>query len=196
MPRRNEWRTMAASVIYAAYPDHDLLPIDPPEADESIAAFKLRAEEAGDTLFLFLCREADDEIDAEEYLTRLDRAARDIDAVRDAFVDGPHPVASGSTPHPVVQQSTGSERREPKIRITLDADWIELSLTCSDARGLRSGTVSSSLHTTQAHAEEFNAAMAAVESMVLAHACAGVDVTDPRYVEGLRTCIEACGNNL
>jgi len=38
--------------------------------------------------------------------------------------------------------------------------------------------------------------MDAVESMVLGHACAGIDVTDPRYVEGIRTCVESCANNL
>jgi len=38
--------------------------------------------------------------------------------------------------------------------------------------------------------------MHAVESMVLAHACAGIDVSDPRYVEGLRSCVDGCTNNL
>lgn len=30
-----------------------------------------------------------------------------------------------------------------------------------------------------------------VESLVLAHACAGIDVTDPKYVEGLNTTLNA-----
>ena len=78
-------------MLYGAYPDHDLLPIDPPEPGETIGAFKLRADDAGDTLFLFLCREADDEMDVEEYVARLDRAMRDIAAVRDAFRYGLQP---------------------------------------------------------------------------------------------------------
>lgn len=85
MTLKSNWRTTAAQTIYRAYPDSDLLPIDPPAADETIDAFTLRAEAAADTLFLFLCREAIDEIDVEEYLDRLDRARRDIDAVREAF---------------------------------------------------------------------------------------------------------------
>jgi len=81
------WRAIAAKVIYRAYPDSDLLPIDPPANGEMIGDFAVRAEGAGDTLFLFLCREANDDIDAEEYLHRLDRALRDIEQVRDAFAD-------------------------------------------------------------------------------------------------------------
>jgi len=79
------WSTLAARIIYEAYPDHDLLPIEPPGPGETIGTFKRLAEGAGDTLFLFLCREADDEIDVGEYLGRLDRAIRDIACVREAF---------------------------------------------------------------------------------------------------------------
>ena len=85
MSSHTKWSKTVPQVLYEAYPDHDLLPIEPPKPGETIGAFKLRAEEAGDTLFLFLCREADDEIDADEYIARLDRAMRDIAAVRDAF---------------------------------------------------------------------------------------------------------------
>jgi hypothetical protein len=35
-----------------------------------------------------------------------------------------------------------------------------------------------------------------VESMVLAHACAGIDVTTPAYIEGIETAVEAGANNL
>jgi hypothetical protein len=81
------WRAIAAQVIYRAYPDSDLLPVEPPMAGETIGDFAVRVESAGDTLFLFLCREANEDIDAEEYLHRLDRAQRDIEAVYDAFAD-------------------------------------------------------------------------------------------------------------
>jgi hypothetical protein len=36
----------------------------------------------------------------------------------------------------------------------------------------------------------------AVESLVLAHACAGLDVRDARYQAGLETALEAIDNNL
>ena len=87
MASKLNWRAIAAKVIYQAYPDSDLLPVDPPMAGETIGDFAVRAEGAGDTLFLFLCREANEDIDAEEYLDRLDRAQRDIEAVYDAFAD-------------------------------------------------------------------------------------------------------------
>jgi len=41
---------------------------------------------------------------------------------------------------------------------------------------------------------ELTAAFDAIESLVLAHAVAGVNVEDPKYLEGLEVAIEACGN--
>ena len=43
---------------------------------------------------------------------------------------------------------------------------------------------------------ELVAAMDAIESLILAHACAGVDVADPAYVEGVETAVETCWNKL
>jgi hypothetical protein len=85
MPRSRRWRHRAARIIYRAYPDQDLLPIDPPQRGESIRAFADRAQDAGDTLFLFLCREASDDIGPAEYVARLERALNDIEQVRAAF---------------------------------------------------------------------------------------------------------------
>jgi hypothetical protein len=42
----------------------------------------------------------------------------------------------------------------------------------------------------------YNAAVDALESLILAHACAGVDVQSPAYVEGIETAIEAITNRL
>lgn len=36
----------------------------------------------------------------------------------------------------------------------------------------------------------WNAALDGVESMILAHACAGVDITTPAYIEGIETSVE------
>lgn len=186
MSERNEWSETVPQVIYEAYPDCDVLLIDPPRPGETIHEFALRAEDAGDTLFLFLCREADDEIEAQVYIGRLDRAIGDIQSVRAALRAQSHPGP----------QDSGTDKRDVTIRIALDSDWIELAMSYADAHGRRSGTVTSSLHTSEQDGEEFNAAMDAIESMVLAHACAGIDVTESRYVEGVRTCIDACANNL
>jgi len=98
MASKQSWRDIVAQVIYRAYPDSDLLPIDPPAAGETIGDFAVRAEGAGDTLFLFLCREANDDIDVDEYLHRLDRAMRDIEQVHDAFADVP--IDASADPRP------------------------------------------------------------------------------------------------
>jgi hypothetical protein len=182
MDPTHDWDEMAPQIIYEAYPDHDLLPIEAPGGHEKIGAFKERAENAEDTLFLFFCREADDDIDAREYIARLGQAISDIQCVQAAFQESPSPASSDG----------GAMKRDVTIRLSLDADWIELSLTYADARGQRSGSVTSSLHSSDAGDDRFNAAINAVESMVLAHACAGIDVTDHGYVEGLRTCINTC----
>jgi hypothetical protein len=42
----------------------------------------------------------------------------------------------------------------------------------------------------------YNVAMDAIESMVLAHAMAEIDVTSNGYIEGLDTAVNACANNL
>ena len=42
----------------------------------------------------------------------------------------------------------------------------------------------------------FNTAMDAVESVILAHSCSGVDVESKEYIDGLKTAIEAISNNI
>jgi len=43
---------------------------------------------------------------------------------------------------------------------------------------------------------DYNVATDAIESLILAHACAGIDVSSLDYLEGLETALEACANNL
>jgi hypothetical protein len=38
-------------------------------------------------------------------------------------------------------------------------------------------------------------AIDAIESLILAHACAGIDVESPAYIEGINTTLEAISNN-
>ena len=40
-----------------------------------------------------------------------------------------------------------------------------------------------------------NAAIDGLESLILAHACAGVDIESPAYVEGIETAVEAIANH-
>ena len=42
----------------------------------------------------------------------------------------------------------------------------------------------------------FNAAIDGLEALILAHACAGVDIASPAYIEGIETAVDAIGNNL
>ena len=138
-------------------------------------------------MFLFLCREADEDINVLEYLARLDRAIRDIEWVCDALREDFDAAVAN---RPADAQDT---RPDVTIKLSLGTDWIELGLSYPDAQGLRAGAITSSLRASEENVPS-NAAIDAVESIVLAHACAGLDVTDPRYVEGIRTCVAACAD--
>ena len=56
-----------------------------------------------------------------------------------------------------------------------------------DAAGM--GAIASDLHVPGGKAanRQFNAAIDCLESLILAHACAGVDVQSPAYIEGIET---------
>ena len=41
-----------------------------------------------------------------------------------------------------------------------------------------------------------DAALDGLESLILAHAVAGIDITTSAYLAGIETAVEACGNNL
>ena len=43
---------------------------------------------------------------------------------------------------------------------------------------------------------EYNAAINGLESLILAHACAGVDIEARPYIAGIESALEAIGNNL
>jgi hypothetical protein len=60
-----------------------------------------------------------------------------------------------------------------------------------------SGSIASDLRATgTASNRQFNAAIDGLESLILAHACAGVDVESPAYVEGIETAVEAIANHV
>ena len=60
-----------------------------------------------------------------------------------------------------------------------------------------SGTIASDLRAAgTASNRQFNAAIDGLESLILAHACAGVDVEAPAYVEGVETAVEAIANQV
>lgn len=56
------------------------------------------------------------------------------------------------------------------------------------------GSISSSMH--ELGEDEFNNAMDGIESMILAHAIAGLDIRNPRYLEGIEVAVQSCANNI
>lgn len=57
------------------------------------------------------------------------------------------------------------------------------------------GTITSTLHS-PGDTPAYTAAIDAIESLVLAHACAGIDITSSRYADGVRTAIDAIDANI
>lgn len=79
-------------------------------------------------------------------------------------------------------------------------DCFNIVVTLFQTNGVhRYGTIESNLKVfdeDSAEPDDFTCAMDAIESVILAHACAGVDIEDAKYVEGLRTSINAIANKL
>jgi hypothetical protein len=57
------------------------------------------------------------------------------------------------------------------------------------------GSITSELHE-DVEPNEYNAAIDGVESLILAHACAGVNVESSGYLEGIETAVNAIAQNL
>ena len=90
-----------------------------------------------------------------------------------------------------------------KKRIEIGDDWIEVELNdpqnVTSGVSLRygSGSITSNLKVENETFGDscFNSSIDGLESLVLAHACSGVDITSVAYVEGIKTALEAIGNN-
>jgi hypothetical protein len=85
-----------------------------------------------------------------------------------------------------------------RIEIRVGEDCITLRL---DGEGL--GAVQSTLQITESDADfeaeyrqDYNSAIDGLESLVLAHACTGIDVQDARYVAGIGTALDAISNHM
>lgn len=83
------------------------------------------------------------------------------------------------------------------IIITTTFGMISLSISEPDAEGKRSGVIDWS----ELSNKEGNFSYAqddsidAIESLILAHACAGVDVESDSYIEGINTALEVIANH-
>ncbi len=86
--------------------------------------------------------------------------------------------------------------RQHRITFTLPCSGIVIELGPEDPDhhcAYQGGKITSNL---KGNNRLYWAAMEAIESLVLAHSYAGVDVASPGYVEGIKTAVEACCNNL
>ena len=57
------------------------------------------------------------------------------------------------------------------------------------------GTITSNLHTTEDEDDEYNSAIDGIESLILAHAVEGIDITAPAYIKGIQTAVDGAANN-
>lgn len=84
------------------------------------------------------------------------------------------------------------------VTITVPCYDIKIELdegTGEDAGRYGGGVLTSSLHEGDSDGHpELGAALDAIESLVLAHAVAGIDVASAAYVEGIETAVDAAVN--
>jgi hypothetical protein len=84
------------------------------------------------------------------------------------------------------------------LGVRIDVTLVPVSDT-NDAKFI--GEISSNLkdrqsETDAADDEVWDACVDGIESLILGHACAGVNIESQEYIEGLTTAIEAVQNNL
>ena len=104
---------------------------------------------------------------------------------------------------------------EPVI-VKIDTYGIEVTLTDLELHAITpnrygGGSITSDLHEVYPSEKDilpevkkeqeieidlYNSAMDALESMILAHAIAGIDITTPAYLEGIKTAVQGCANNI
>ena len=88
---------------------------------------------------------------------------------------------------------TGSPRTSTRT-IRLPVCGITISLERENGQKPSTGSISSDLK--EPDDDLYNAAIDGLESLILAHACAGIDVRSPAYVEGVETAVDAVANNI
>lgn len=71
---------------------------------------------------------------------------------------------------------------------------IKLNLTVCSKGGVQGGVLDSDLER-DVEDPTYNAALNGIESLILAQACAGIDVTTQQYSEALTTALDALDNN-
>lgn len=86
-------------------------------------------------------------------------------------------------------------------QIKIDKFGIEITLDDNGGGNIISGLERDNEHSVYEHVEDeiarekYNGALDAIESLILAHACSGIDVTTKAYIDGIKTTLESCCNN-
>jgi hypothetical protein len=75
---------------------------------------------------------------------------------------------------------------------TIGLPCYGMVIELDDAGG---GTIASDLRYNTVGEEEINICLDGIESLVLAHACAGIDVESLEYIEGIETAVDAAFNH-
>ena len=94
--------------------------------------------------------------------------------------------------------SSTAEWENPARVIRLTCYGMTILLKRGNAQDIPgSGALTSDLKAPGKTASDrlYNAAIDGLESLILAHACAGVDVESPAYVEGIETAVDAITNH-
>lgn len=111
-----------------------------------------------------------------------------------------------------ITRTTGGVSRMAPKTITLPCYGIVVNLTDYDPKApdhWLGGAIASDLHEASPHAlvqlaeDEadrenrfcYDAGIDALESMILGHACAGIDIESPAYLEGIETAVNALAAN-
>ena len=121
------------------------------------------------------------------------RIKAEVPVGSDGQADHPHPCPGPTEP--------GTDPAEPRT-IVLPCFGIVVRLVRDQpghpGRPL-AGDITSNLHESDSGSEDdsdYEAAMDGIESLILAHACAGVDIAAPTYIAGIQTAVEAASANL
>ena len=115
--------------------------------------------------------------------------------------DGVHPQATTRIVTEPAVAEPGRNPEQPQM-IILPCFDITVRLTNPEPGQTRSslaGEITSSLHNGESGSDDdsdYEAAIDGIESLVLAHACAGVDIHAPAYVSGVETAVQAASSRL
>lgn len=123
--------------------------------------------------------------------------ANDLNAQTDlAYAEIERQIKCLDTCGKEIAASPVQSETEQKI-YTIPEYGITVHVTPGKAGEITSGLAEALIGSEPSESDfEIQGAIAALESLILGHACAGIDIGSEAYVTGLRSCLEAISNNL